>query len=60
MDGSDLDSIVRKLLVSSDSHKYEHIAMLVMLYFAAGRGGEAKVIKWGSVTWDYHFSCTQA
>ena len=59
MDGSDLESIVRKLLVSRDSHKYEHRAMLVMLYFAAGRGGEAKFINWGSVTWDYHFSCTQ-
>ena len=60
MNGCDLENIVLNLLKSTDLNKFELRAMLVMLYYAAGRGGELKFLHWGLVTWDYHFTCPQA
>ena len=59
---SDLENIARSILLSNDddSTKYEMRAMLVMLYYAAGRGGEVKFIHWGLVDWDEFFNCPQA
>ena len=50
MNGCDLEeNIVLNLLKSTDLNMFELRAMLVMLYYATGRGGELKFLHWGLV-----------